>query len=804
MIYDKAKFDMRGRFQISLLWYIGLLLLIFVSSTFNIASGEGKPDKSSETNKPEYANLTSHAKGRGKLPSIPTNNEIRPDLRDWHPDYEALCWELIKEFGLQADCDDLLKRIARCEEEPDLLNPHRLSIVSYVHRDPFKLEKITHEIIDPIAEQSSLSVADSILIIDHIEAVLTAFDKSRRIGPSIRSELPPLPTGDLKSHLNYIKTMLNKAGELNKRAFATLTEENIQYIIDHREKRLDWHIDDRIYRENWQTLHAASEKLLGLTSKVDVEALFDQAQIAARLVSPEFTASLLKAVERSGKNLGAEIIAECNTPEGKIFIAGRGATRYEQPDCAVIYDLGGDDVYANNIATSIWGSIPTSIIVDYAGDDAYETHRSFAQGCGDFGVGLLVDLSGNDSYVGTRFTQGTSFCGVGMLFDQEGDDVYRGLEFHQGVSHWGAGVLIDSSGNDRYESHNTSQAVGMVGGFGLLCDCGNGRDSYYCKGRDPTSYGEPGIFEGWGQGMGIGYRRNAATGGIGVLYDQGGKDRFEAGNFSQGGGYFYAFGILYNDGSDNDNYIGSRYAQGFGCHQAAGVLVDAGGDDRYQIRQSSVAQGYSWDEAVALFIDEKGDDQYEGKGCCSSCMNGWTIFLDRSGKDKYLDKNPAIDSWISNRYSGGTSLSFFVDLGGQEDIYPTVSNNNIIPGGEWAIFLDLPGSVADALDHNAWQAILKPPRDGRTALYIAILAGHKDMAKSLIYEGIEINSKDKKGQVPLHVAARAGHLDVMQLLLDHGSDVNVKDKWGCTPLSLAEKAGHTQIVELLRKHGAKE
>ena len=133
--------------------------------------------------------------------------------------------------------------------------------------------------------------------------------------------------------------------------------------------------------------------------------------------------------------------------------------------------------------------------------------------------------------------------------------------------------------------------------------------------------------------MGIGCRRNAATGGIGVLYDQGGKDRFEAGNFSQGGGYFYAFGILYNDGSDNDNYIGSRYAQGFGCHQAAGVLVDAGGNDRYQIRQSSVAQGYSWDEAVALFIDEKGDDQYEGKGCCSSCMNGWTIFLDRSGKE---------------------------------------------------------------------------------------------------------------------------------------------------------------------------
>ena len=34
------------------------------------------------------------------------------------------------------------------------------------------------------------------------------------------------------------------------------------------------------------------------------------------------------------------------------------------------------------------------------------------------------------------------------------------------------------------------------------------------------------------------------SGGVALLYDGGGKDRYEAGNFSQGGGYYFGIGML--------------------------------------------------------------------------------------------------------------------------------------------------------------------------------------------------------------------------------------------------------------------
>jgi hypothetical protein len=312
------------------------------------------------------------------------------------------------------------------------------------------------------------------------------------------------------------------------------------------------------------------------------------------------------------------------------------------------------------------------------------------------GAGFLVDLAGADSYVGMEFTQGAGFLGIGMLVDEAGNDVYRGLAMHQGIGHWGAGILIDGAGSDRYEAHIASQGVGLPGGIGLLVDGGRGSDQYYCKGSQWTGYRTPGIFEGWGQGMGFGYRVYA-SGGVGVLADQGGRDRVEGGNFSMGGGYFYGLGIFYSGGRDSDVYIGSHYTQGFGCHQAAGVFIEEGGDDFYTTRDG-VAQGLAWDEAVALFLDEGGNDTYEGGGFSqgASAMNGWAIFVDRNGRDIYRYTDQARAG--GNSYHGGTSLSLFIDAGGGRDVYDSKPNNGVVTGGVYSVFADLPGSVAGALD----------------------------------------------------------------------------------------------------------
>lgn len=637
----------------------------------------------------------------------PSNDALRPDLKDYHPVDETFCWKLIDAFGYTANCRDLLERLRLCEEYPDV---HRLAVCRYVHRDPFKLEKIADEIAGPIAARSGRGVADCAFFLDHVAQQLLWFDRRIKRPTPAPPALPPYTGKDLNAHLVYVEAVLKAAAERHKAAFAALSKADIDYIVQHRAGLLDAFITYKMlsYDENYAR-QKGYVKLLDLAARVDLRELMAQAKLVSLLVSPDFTASLLKAAEASKRNLDGGVIAARNTPFGQILVAGRGRNRYAGgQNCAAIYDLGGDDIYHNAAGASVVGKVPSAVVVDYAGNDAYESYAPFTQGCGDFGVGILVDLAGDDSYVGTRFTQGTGFMGIGMLIDEAGDDVYRGLEFHQGVGHWGVGILVDRQGRDRYEAHTVSQGVGLPGGCGLLYDGGSAGDSYYCKGNKGSGYGTAGVFEGWGQGMGIGYRPYA-SGGLGILFDEAGADRIEAGNFSQGGGYYYAFGILYNGGADPDLYIGSRYAQGFGCHQAAGVLIDQGGNDHYTTRYA-VAQGLSWDESVALFIDQAGDDVYDGGGFSqgASAMNGSIIFLDRAGRDTYRYTDQARGG--GNSYHGGTSLSFFVDQGGQDDAYPRRKNNTIENGGEDSLFADLPGSIADALKGDAWRALIVKPK----------------------------------------------------------------------------------------------
>ena len=641
-----------------------------------------------------------------EMPRSPANDALRPDLKHAHPAYENLCRQLIAACGYKADTLDLLERLRRCEEFPD---PHRLPIVCYVHRDPFKLEAVTRELAAPLLTGAG-GVASLGRSLDLVEHILLRFGTPRDAPAGIEPAegIPTFAGKDLDGHLDYVEAVLARADAHQKRAFSAMTQPDIKFILKHRHGMLDAYVTYRMLSYDTDAARQrASAKLIRIASKVNIAALLDQARPAALLVAPDFTASLRRAAEASGKPLDKPVIAQRNTPYGGVLVAGRGRTRYQGKDYAAIYDLGGDDVYANNCAASIPGAIPTAVIVDYAGDDAYESTRLFRQGCGDMGVGLLVDLQGNDNYIGSRYTQGVGFMGVGVLCDEAGDDTYRGIAFHQGVGHFGAGILLDGSGRDRYESHDTSQGVGLPGGCGILCDGGAEGDSYYCKGWKPSGYGTSGVFKGCSQGIGIGYRPYA-SGGVGMLLDRGGEDRFEAGNFSQGGGYFYAFGILYNAGAEDDVYIGSRYAQGFCAHQAAGAFIEEGGNDRYVTRYA-VAQGLSWDETSVLFLDAGGDDRYEGGSFSqgASAMNGFVMFIDAGGQDTYLYCDQARAG--GNRYHGGKSLSFFLDLGGDPDQYPSKPNNAIVKGGENSIFADLPGSVEDALEDDAWQSLLKRP-----------------------------------------------------------------------------------------------
>jgi len=95
------------------------------------------------------------------------------------------------------------------------------------------------------------------------------------------------------------------------------------------------------------------------------------------------------------------------------------------------------------------------------------------------------------------------------------------------------------------------------------------------------------------------------------------------------------------------------------------------------------------------------------------------------------------------------------------------------------------------------------------ALAEAARKGDAAVVKTLLDEGVDVNTKFRYGATALSFACDRGHLDVVKLLLDRGADVNVKDTfYGATPLSWAVKPAmgrkpqHPEVVKLLLQHGA--
>lgn len=313
---------------------------------------------------------------------------------------------------------------------------------------------------------------------------------------------------------------------------------------------------------------------------------------------------------------------------GYLVVGGAGANRYDMDRLVAVIDGGGDDVYVWRAAVPP----PVQVVIDAAGADSYEAAYG-GPGAGWGGVSLLVDRAGNDRYRSVFGGCGAGVFGFGVLLDEQGDDVYRCDAWSAGAGLYGGGVLIDGAGADTYLSQILSQGMGGPRGAGMLVDR-TGADLYRANGLVGSAYGTPAVFQGFSQGVGFGIRP-LDTGGVGLLLDGGGDDRYEAGEFSQGGGYFWALGLLH-DAAGNDLYYGNRYAQGFGAHQAAGRLYDVAGDDAYW-SMTAAAQGAAWDESLAVLEDAAGNDVYRAgglsQGAAAHQSRAWLI--DGGGDDVY-------------------------------------------------------------------------------------------------------------------------------------------------------------------------
>lgn len=404
-------------------------------------------------------------------------------------------------------------------------------------------------------------------------------------------------------------------------------------------------------------LSHAFEALAALTTLSPAEL------ISAETAPIELPEALAGAVE------GTIIAAERIEGVGWVVIGSPLANRYDLSRVAVVIDSGGDDRYdQNGPATGI------GVIVDLAGDDLYTGDAAGGPAGAVLGLSLIDDRAGDDRYISDGVVGcGSAAVGVAMLLDRAGNDHYQGKQVSQGAAFVGGGFLFDlGAGSDVYVGQFLCQGVGLTAGVGALVDEA-GRDVYRVNGPKASIYATPAVSFAMSQGIGMGFRRHAA-GGIGLLCDLAGDDRYEAGEFAQGGAYFYGLGVL-RDFSGRDLYYGNRYTQGFGVHQAHGALIDDAGDDTYW-GMTAASQGAGWDAGVGLLLDRAGNDSYQADGLAQGGASNQAIgmLIDLAGTDRYIASGGAIQGQAGgNEYhweaTGAGSFALLLDLGGTTDIY---------------------------------------------------------------------------------------------------------------------------------------
>ena len=200
-------------------------------------------------------------------------------------------------------------------------------------------------------------------------------------------------------------------------------------------------------------------------------------------------------------------------------------------------------------------------------------------------------------------------------------------------------------------------------------------------------------------GQGCGYGRRSDTvpegigflGGLGILRDASGDDRYTGSVFAQGAG-FLGFGALL-DGGGNDVYEGLWYVQGSTAHLGIALFHDAGGNDQYNptfpIAATSIGVGH--DFSVSVHLDEGGDDTYRGPnlGLGSGHANGLGVLVNVGGKDVFraaggfsLGGAAAGEVFKSARGKLPT-FGVFVKAGG-EATYEIAGAPVVRSGGDWS------------------------------------------------------------------------------------------------------------------------
>ena len=496
-------------------------------------------------------------------------------------------------------------------------------------------------------------------------------------GKTIFAQEPPEPTEEFNQYFlknvktpedifDYAEYVWETAHKLHDKILEKISADEVTVLSDFI---LNLHLES--------DSEAEIEEIIPLLEKIDFRSMI----ICAQIMNSGFDI-LTENQEKLLLIIGEpESILERETNFGNFAIGTAGIDLYEKA-YSLILDVGGDDIYSGHINTHF--EKPFYWILDISGDDKYRKPELQGQFSVLFGCGISADLAGDDFYSGDYYTF-SSMLGVQVAEDVAGDDIYSGGSHSLAASTFGISILRDQSGNDMYSVTELGQGFAGTMAAGVLADK-TGNDVYFAGGKHLHKPLAPLDHRSLSQGFGYGMRPDLA-GGIGVLYDGEGNDRFDGGVYAQGVAYWYALGILI-DKDGNDFYNAVYYPQGSGIHLAGGFLYDENGEDSYYSKHGP-GQGAGHDYGVGFLVDRAGDDHYSVEGGNGlGLTNSVGVFVDVSGNDRYERANDKSYGFANKaRDSGG--IGIFLDTGG-EDVYPKgfSANDSLWTNGTYGVGFD--------------------------------------------------------------------------------------------------------------------